>query len=127
MRAFSPTATPVLPGTYCIVTSAAVPPITATGIVCAVAAGMEDRAVGQRMVEFDDLALLATIVFGNDAATAEGQLLDEVVERLALVGRCSSLVRIAERRSCRRGAVDLRTFFRHSRRGAARTRRDRAS
>src|SRR5439155_12531735 len=52
------------------------------------------------------------LFFGNDAATAEGQLLDKVVERLALVGRCSILVRIAERRSRRRGAVELGTFFR---------------
>jgi hypothetical protein len=46
------------------------------------------------MVEFDDLVLLGTVVFGKDAAaTAEGQLLDEFVERLAFVGRCSILVR----------------------------------
>jgi hypothetical protein len=58
---------------------------------------MEAQPVGQRMVVFDDLALLTTVVFGRGAATAEGQLRDEVVEQLALVGRCSILVRIAER------------------------------
>jgi hypothetical protein len=38
------------------------------------------------VVVSDDLALFAAVVFSNDSAATEGQPLDEVVERLALVG-----------------------------------------
>ena len=42
---------------------------------------VEDQAVGEQVVVFDDLALLAAVVFGDDPTTAEGQPLDEVIER----------------------------------------------
>jgi hypothetical protein len=48
---------------------------------------VKDQAVGQRVVVLDDLALLGAIVLSDDAATTESQPLDEVIERLALVGR----------------------------------------
>ena len=48
---------------------------------------VEDQAVGEQMVVFDDLALLAAVVFGDDPTTAERQPLDEVIEGLTLVGR----------------------------------------
>ncbi len=39
------------------------------------------------MVVFDDLALLGTVVFSDNASATKGEPLNEVVERLTLVGR----------------------------------------
>jgi hypothetical protein len=49
---------------------------------------VKEPAVGQHVVAFDDLAFFAAVSFGNDPAATESQPLDEVVERLALVGGC---------------------------------------